>query len=280
MKKDSGEYHILMILAPVLVYFIVMRITAVALTSVTDMLSQDPLGPDVIYISGTMRQLICMIMGTAVIYPLFYRREKKEYALWHEREMAGRFGGVPDIKGIFFAVIVFLLACYAGNNFADVINLSSYSTRYGDIAESLYSGSFALELAAYAVVSPIAEEILYRGTVFCHIRRIMGRQAAIIISTVLFSIFHANLVQAANSLFLGLVLALFMEYYQNIAVVIAGHSAANILAVVNTEYSLWSLEKMGYDLFLGSAFVCFALVAAAVVYLIYRLRKKINIVEG
>ncbi len=271
MVKGSGEYHIVMIFLPVLLYFSVMRLVSVAVVYIAEETG--------VAVSGTLRQLICMSVGLAVIYPLFYLREKKAYREWNDRELAVKAGGWPDPGGIVLSVLTFIPACCCGNAFVNVINLSGYSEGYGKVAETLYSGSLFLELTAYVLLSPLAEEILYRGIVFCRVRRVLGVVPGVITSALLFSIFHANLVQAAYSLFMGVLLGIFMEYYQNIYIVIIGHGAANLLSVLNTEFGFYDLEKMGYDMYLGIAFASFAAVLIIAVVMVTKLRKRLNIIS-
>lgn len=271
MKKNTREYNLLQIIFPMLLYFVLMRVTAIIIVAVCDMLE--------IELSGTVRQMICMLVGFAVIFGFFYRRENAEYRIWHEDNLAGDFGVRFDLPAFILAIAVLLLASYSLNNFALLIDLSSYSKSYTEIENKLFSGTFIAELVAYVIISPIAEEMLYRGVVFYRLRRSIGRWSAVIISSVLFSIFHANIVQASYCLLVGFILGIIMEYYQNILVVILGHAAANLLAVLRSEFDLLSLEAVGYPIFLISAIVSIILAGGATVYLALRLKRRLNIIE-
>ena len=271
MIRGSREYNIVTVFLPVFAYFILMRLTAMILVYGADIAGY--------VMSGTLRQLICMLTGLAVIYPVFYRKEKRDYKVWHELNLAGDFGIRFDVIAFIFSMAVSLLACFGANNIATLIDVSSYSKEYSNVEQTLYSGGILTELIAYVIVSPLAEEILYRGVVFFRIRRTIGRMSAVIVSSVLFSIFHANLIQALYSLFVGFLLGLFMEYYQNIAVVIAGHAAANFLSVIRKEYQIFSIEKMGSTIYLLSAVIAILLVLLSAVYIIYRMCRRINIIQ-
>ena len=82
-----------------------------------------------------------------------------------------------------------------------------------------------------AVVSaPIIEEILFRGIIFKAIRKISPAWIAIAVSSVLFGIYHMNIVQAVYATFMGVVAGIIYEKKKNLIFPILVHFANNLIA--------------------------------------------------
>ena len=260
-----------MVFVPVIVYFAVAESVAVILHFLND--------SGITALNGTASQLIQTVAAFPVVYFAFYRPGRARFKKWHETQWAGDFPGKINATDMIISVVIMLTGSYAGNNIAELINLTSYSGSYGEIEASFYSGTLPLELITFVIVSPVAEEILYRGVVFFDIKRVLGVWPAIIVSTVMFSIFHMNLVQIVYALFMGFYLGLIMERSENIFVPVAGHAAANALSVIRAETGFLSVTTIGYDMYVITAILCFAVSVVLAVFLSINLGKRLNIVE-
>ena len=64
----------------------------------------------------------------------------------------------------------------------------------------------------------------------------MGRWQAVLLSSLIFAIMHFNIVQFIYAFCVGIVLALLMEHTGHLAAAILAHMAANLFAVLRTEY--------------------------------------------
>ena len=101
-----------------------------------------------------------------------------------------------------------------------------------------------LELIGSAILSPIMEELVFRGIVFGNLRKIMSTGTAIFLSAFLFGIVHFNIVQFIYAFLLGIVLALFMYKSGHMYAAMVGHIAANAFAVLRTECNIltWTMD--------------------------------------
>lgn len=80
------------------------------------------------------------------------------------------------------------------------------------------------------IVAPLAEEMLFRGLIYPLLRRRVAAPAAILVSAVAFSLLHANLVQFAATLPLGLLLAIVYEHSRRLDACIVLHLGFNLTA--------------------------------------------------
>jgi membrane protease YdiL (CAAX protease family) len=87
--------------------------------------------------------------------------------------------------------------------------------------ESAGSESRTISMFLYAsVFGPIVEEIIFRGLVMRGLER-YGKQLAIIVSSIIFGVYHGNLVQGVFAFFVGIVLGyVAMEYSIKWAIVL------------------------------------------------------------
>jgi len=82
------------------------------------------------------------------------------------------------------------------------------------------------------LIAPIAEEIVFRGVIYLHVRDMGFPKIAAIGSAVLFGMVHSNRVAFIPLVLFALFLVLLYERYANLIVCIATHAsfnAANLL---------------------------------------------------
>lgn len=120
------------------------------------------------------------------------------------------------------------------------------SGAYQAVAADQYSASFLLGLIAYGVISPIAEELLFRGIIHNYMRRFIDVKMALLLSSALFGIYHMNIVQGIYGFLMGCLIAYAYEYFGEFKLAVAVHMASNILMyclsytpIVNTAFVSW-----------------------------------------
>jgi membrane protease YdiL (CAAX protease family) len=88
-----------------------------------------------------------------------------------------------------------------------------------------------LALITVLLVSPIYEEIIFRGLILNALRERHSETLSIVISAILFSIVHLNLVQCVNTFLIGLILGLIYVKTESLYIVIFAHIFHNMLAL-------------------------------------------------
>lgn len=94
-------------------------------------------------------------------------------------------------------------------------------------------------LLLVGVVTPIAEELFFRGVVYRYVRR-WGVAVAVIGSSLLFALTHLNLIVGLNALLLGIVTSLAYERSGSLSVAAITHVVFNTLAVLMLYFTLLS----------------------------------------
>ena len=155
--------------------------------------------------------------------------------------------------------VVFAVSVSLGLNvLLTLTGFAESSAAYREVADYQYGVSFGLGLILYGVVSPLAEEVVFRGIIYNRLRRFFGPFFGIVVSALFFGIFHGNLVQGVYGTIMGIFMAYVYERQDSFFRPVLFHAAAN-LAV----YTVAHLQ--GVQTALLTPWGCVILLAVAVV---------------
>jgi len=115
----------------------------------------------------------------------------------------------------------------------------SINPAYLEAASKMYAVSIPLGILLYGVVSPIVEEVLFRGMVFAEAKTFMKPFTAVLISSGLFGLYHGNTVQLFYSFLIGMVLAQAYRYSGRFLLPVVMHGAVNTLVFLATNFALF-----------------------------------------
>ena len=133
-------------------------------------------------------------------------------------------------------LVIGFSACMLSNFLTSVFLGTTYNLGFdfGYSSSSPVSNS-ALEIIAkilsVAVVPAFAEEILFRGAIMSSLRK-YGDGTAILVSAVIFGMFHTNLVQIPFAFIVGLILGWTVVYTNSMLPAILIHFSNNMFSVV------------------------------------------------
>lgn len=198
--------------------------------------------------ASTVTELVNGLSMLASVLPLMpmLRREladHREYAGYEALSKADRGKNAgqrlqtmsAETKGsrkVLAVVITVILAASSSIGLNILLTLTGFvktSAAYQDVAKQQYSVMFGVGAILFGLISPIAEEIVFRGLVFNRIRRYCKAAAAIIISGLLFGAYHGNLVQGLYGTCMGILLAYTYERMQSFFIPCLFHAVANLM---------------------------------------------------
>jgi membrane protease YdiL (CAAX protease family) len=137
-------------------------------------------------------------------------------------------------------VITFI---WAAQNYLEVINIwvekvlpapAWFWELFNNIFDSDYGWTGAF--LKVAVVAPIVEELIFRGLIFQGFRKNYNGFVAVLMSALLFALFHLNPWQFPATFVLGLLLGWLMLRTNNILFAILGHSINNAMVLLTVTY--------------------------------------------
>ena len=191
--------------------------------------------------NGVEDYMKCQILGTLAALPVIYLRFYKENAVVIGIETEGK----KDTKMMLLknAAVVVLAAGCIGVGFGNIITISPLariSQGFAEANEHFYGSTLLIEIIGSAILTPMLEELLYRGVIYERLRFFMGKKwHAILLSSLIFAMVHLNLVQFIYAFGMGIVLACCMEVTGHVYGAILAHMAANLIAVLRTECGLF-----------------------------------------
>lgn len=115
------------------------------------------------------------------------------------------------------------------------LHLSEYFT--DDVQQHFYSAPLWQQLIVLCMLTPVCEELLFRGLVFGSMRRKISGWKAAVFTSVLFSVLHGSPIQMLYAFPMGLVLQAFLHMEGGLEAPILLHICANLASVL-TEYIL------------------------------------------
>lgn len=158
------------------------------------------------------------------------------------------------------ALSLFLLAVSGSlgiNILFSLLHITENSSAYQQTAKMQYQIPFLSGILLYGLISPLAEELFFRRGIYCFLKKHMKIPAAMILSSLLFGLYHGNVVQAFYAALLGMLIVSCYEECGRFFVPFFIHSIANI-----TVFSVTYDEEIGNAAATWSSCVIFLLIFA------------------
>lgn len=179
------------------------------------------------YMENALYLLLAASVICIPVFALLFRGDKKKEQTVKERETSITAWIVLAVMGVALCVSLNALIGFSG--------LEKLSQKYQQVAETLYSGGIFLELLTVGILGPVCEELIFRGLMFQRLCGYVKPVIAVLVSALMFGIYHGNLVQGVYAFILGTVMALCYLRFQTLWASIVIHVMANITSVCITE---------------------------------------------
>ena len=112
----------------------------------------------------------------------------------------------------------------------ELLGVTNKSEAYTEVASQQYSAHFIVGILVFGFISPIAEELLFRGVIYGYLRRFLNLRLAIALSALIFGVYHMNYVQGVYGFLIGCLMAYAYEYFGEFKMAVFVHVASNVLA--------------------------------------------------
>ena len=137
---------------------------------------------------------------------------------------------------------------------------------FSQISESLNNEAYIFIFLSVILFGPVVEELLFRGLIFNEIDKIKGGATPIILSGLLFGLFHREPVQVVYSSILGIILGFVYSKTRSLPLVIFMHMLNNLVATLPPPLAKHEILQFvnGFQI----------ISVIPMVYLLYKLYKK------
>ncbi len=153
-------------------------------------------------------------------------------------------------KDFFLSVGIGFFSATGLSRLVYLLPLDDVIGSYEKVSSQLLKGGIGIQLVSLGIVVPIAEELIYRGLVFLRMKKIMEVWTAAVFASVMFGLFHFNLLQGVYTFMLSMVLITVFLKYRSIIPCIIIHSMANITAVLSEYYQISEAVNTGMVMYL------------------------------
>lgn len=141
-----------------------------------------------------------------------------------------------------FVMIAFgVMLSMAAGSILSAMNIDNIYGSYEKTSSLLLNGNIVYRLFALGVITPAAEEIIFRGLVFNRVKKQYGSLYGIVVSSLMFGVFHFNLVQGLYAFIIGMAFAYCYELTGDLKVPVYMHMSINVLTVLSDYYGLNSI---------------------------------------
>ena len=165
-------------------------------------------------------RMCSMIAGMAVVFPMF----RKETVDWE-----------GSVRLPVLTVGILAVSMSLGTNILfSLLHITELSKSFADVAGQQFMVPVWQGLLLFGVVSPLAEEIVFRGVIYNRLKKYFPVWIAILTSAVLFGGYHGNLVQGIYGFLMGAVIAWLYEVTGNFRISVMFHAFANISVFLMT----------------------------------------------
>ena len=122
--------------------------------------------------------------------------------------------------------------------------------------DSMRAGNPIIDFCAVVILSPIAEEILFRGLLYTRLKQGMPKLAALLISSAIFGFVHGEAIWAVAGFMGGLALAWVFESTGSLAACIIVHMVNNLAAQLTADLYLTAWQLILLAVIYGVSFIC------------------------
>ena len=98
--------------------------------------------------------------------------------------------------------------------------------------EQLLASQFAVQIIGLGILVPVAEELIFRGLLYARIRRTLPVWASVLTASVIFALYHGNMIQILFAFPIAIILTLLYEKGKWISYPILFHMGVNLTTVV------------------------------------------------
>ncbi len=193
-----------------------------------------------------------LIAGLAAVIsiPIFYILMKKDYEYPVNRRHKEKNFDITlyvrnfDREMLPMFILIGVFATLGLSRLILMLPIDGILGDYTSIKETYEAGSVWIQIIMLGIVTPIAEELLFRGIVYNRLKIYYDVTIAGYISAIIFGVVHFNLLQGIYAFIMGIIFAYVYQKSNNICAPMVIHVAANLVAVLSSvsPVALW-MEK-------------------------------------
>lgn len=129
---------------------------------------------------------------------------------------------VGDVRGknigaLAYCLIAGILSSLAVSIFVTISQAGQVFDGYAEATGEILSQSLIMQVLSAGIVMPVVEEMIFRGLMYSRMKDFMTPRGALLLSSLIFGVYHGNVIQGIYGVVMGLLLVFVYEKYQTLA---------------------------------------------------------------
>lgn len=217
------------ILLPLLIYFLVHDVAEVLLWMLLNSFLERAGEGIRSFLNQNGYTVSGIIGGLSILIGIFTVRKCVSVEIMGQEKEATPFGSTEKkVSGYCLLGGFAFLTAFGMNLLFDLVGLTESSQIFSRVLQIQYGVEFISGLILYGILSPVAEEAVFRGLIYNRMKRCFNLKIALIGSALIFGAYHGNIVQALYGAILGFLIAYTYERYGSFAAPVIFHGVANV----------------------------------------------------
>lgn len=158
-------------------------------------------------------------------YPVNPRRKEKTFVL-------KKYFKDISIKSMNYPIVLGITASLGIGRFIALLPIDGILGNYKEVQRVTLDNSIIIQLLVGGVLTPVLEEMLFRGIIYKRLKTYYEVTIAAYIAAIIFAVAHFNLIQGLYAFIVGIVLIYLYEKSGNLVTTICMHCAANVTTVL------------------------------------------------
>lgn len=219
------------ILLPMLIYFLVYDVVGMLLSIAASHIGRKIGGSFYESMLANTETVNGILVIVTLIITMLVLLPVSEWEFFFNNKIVRKEEKKPITVSIRTAIVFVIMAVSASigfNMLFELLHIVDMSEQYSAVAQAQGAVWSGVGILLYGIVSPLAEETLFRGLLYNRMKQYFSKVWAMILSALFFGIYHGNLVQGLYGFILGMVMVWLYEMYGKWYVPVIFHGIVNI----------------------------------------------------
>ena len=204
-------------------------------------------------------------LGTMILTGILFVRDRKL-----ERQSGVKLPEKAPLPKYWTVVVFGIAGCIAATCLMAMVQLAFYDAQYQQTAQITYSAGPLVEIIGLGIITPVAEELMFRGILYKRFRERQGFWYSAIWSALLFSFMHPSTTQMVYTSLLGVLLSYLYEKFGSLRAPVLLHILLNTGSVIFTELGVFRWLA-GNPMRMAGAVIAGAFICSAMFVLIQKM---------
>lgn len=152
----------------------------------------------------------------------------------------------------YVAMALGMLGLTLGINYLyDMLGIMEISDAYTRAAQQQYAAALPVGIIVVGLLSPLVEELIFRGVLYNRLRTFMKGGSAILVSALCFGVYHQNIVQGTYAFFMGCAIAFFYERFGHFYIPVIAHVISNVTVYLLTVTGIFDSLRINWWVCIG-----------------------------